>query len=336
MEIREVTNAVAWNSWLLAKKPNTFLQSWEWGQVQAASGERVKYLGLFDAGKQIGAALIITVNARRGRFLLVPHLLLPHPRSLALGAVVAYGRTLARKTGAVALRIAPLVETTAENVALFRSQGFRPAPLHVHTELTWMLDITPREEQLLAGMRKTTRQAIKKAQLAGVVVSIDDTGVAVERFLPLYRATEQRHGFVRFPDEQIRAQVTLLAVSKRVLIVIARHGGRDVAGAIMVQFGPTVFYHHGASLKLPSNVPAAQLLQWEAIREAKRRGATKYNFWGVASDNQPYHPFAGITVFKKGFGGYAIDYMHAQDLPLSLIYWKLWAVDMVRKWQRGF
>ena len=91
-----------------------------------------------------------------------------------------------------------------------------------------------------------------------------------------------------------------------------------------------------AKAVMPTTVPAAHAVQWRSIQEAQRRGATRYNFWGIARADQPRHPFAGITIFKKGFGGYPQDYMHAQDLPLNLKYWKLWAVDTWRHIQRGF
>lgn len=342
MEIREVNDQGDWNNWLLAQQPNTFLQSWEWGEVQKRSGEGVRYLVFEDNGKRIGQALLVTVNAKRGKFLFVPHGPVIAPpyeggdRGGLLKQFVAYCHSLAKQDGAVALRIAPLLETNEANQNLFCSLDFRPAPMHMHSELTWMLDISPSEEQLIAGMRKTTRHAIKKAQAAGVTVDIDSTGAAVERFLPLYQQTEQRHGFIRFSDQVIRDQVEIFGREGKMFMAIAKHDGQDVAGAIFIQFGSTVFYHHGASLKLPSNIPAAQLLQWEAVREARRRRATHYNFWGIAPEGKPNHPFAGITTFKKGFGGYAIDYLHARDFPLSRLYWKLWAVDTYRKWKRGF
>lgn len=334
MHVREISDSRAWNQFVLSLNPNTFLQSWEWGQVQQRTGEKVRYLGIFDGEVQIGAALIITVNARRGRFLLIPHGPLIDPRVLprdVLITIVSFCRSIALQDNAVALRIAPLLETTPEHQKLFSDLGFRPAPIHIHAELTWVLDISKSEEALLAGMRKTTRHAVKKAQKEGVRVEIISNPSGLNRFWPLYEATKNRHGFVPFSKTFLQAQADVGGY-----FAIARHGNQDVAGAFLVHFGNTVFYYHGASLKLSSAIPAAQLLQWESIREAKRRGAFQYNFWGIARDDEPNHPFAGITVFKKGFGGYAIDYLHAQDLPLSLGYWKLWLVDSLRKWWRGF
>lgn len=337
MELREINEKNIWNGFLIGLTPNTFLQSWEWKQVQEQDGEDTKALGFYEGDDLFAVALVITVHAKRGIHYLCPHGPIVRDAKRMKEVVenlVAYCKK--NTTEAVALRIAPLVENTGENAQVFSELGFRPSPMHVHAELTWVLDISKPEEEILAGMRKTTRHAITKAQKEGVTVDISHDASSLDRFWPLYEQTKNRHGFVPFTKEFIASQVTILGASTMMFFAIAKYKGEDVAAALLFQFGNTVFYYHGASKKLPSNIPAAQLLQWEAIREAKRRGATRYNFWGIAPENEPTHPFAGITIFKKGFGGYAIDYLHAQDLPLSIKYWKLWAIEMFRKKKRGF
>jgi len=339
--IREISDQSAWNSFLLELNPNTFLQSWEWGQVQKEDGKDVRYLGIFENNEQIGACLLLTINARRGRHFLIPHGPVFKTEKLVrehLPEIIEYCKSLAISPASVTegdspgvvagLRIAPLLESTTENISTFQNLGFRPAPLHVHAELTWVLDIDNPVPVILAGMRKTTRHAIRKAEQAGIAIGLTTKASALERFMPLYQQTKQRHAFVPYSRRLLTKQLKHMTA----FAIFASHAGADLAAAICFQFGSTIFYFHGASV--PSKIPAAQLLQWHAIQEAKRRGATRYNFWGITK--QANHPFSGITTFKKGFGGYAIDYLHAQDLPLSPGYWKLWAVDTYRKFRRGF
>lgn len=338
MTIRPITDASAWNSFVVAQRPNTFLQSWQWGQIQTKDGESVGYLGVFDGDIQVAAALVVTVHARRGNFYLIPHgpiTISQAAQVKVIEAIVAYVRLEARAEKAVCIRIAPLIEKSPYVNAALIQLGFRPSPLHIHAELTWVLDITPPLETILADMRKTARHAIKKGE-PQVTVEIETSLKGLDRFWPLYEATKSRHQFVPFKYDFLKSQVTEFAKTNQVFIPIATYQGKDVAAAIMIQFGQTVFYYHGASIKVPGNIPAAHVLHWRAIEEAKKRGATAYNFWGIAPEDQPRHPFAGITVFKKGFGGHAIDYMHAHDLPLSAWYWKLWLVETVRKIKRGF
>lgn len=339
MDIREVTSQQEWENLILPFHPQTFLQSWEWGQLQQKSGETVKFLCVSQDNKQLGAALVTTVKARRGWHYHIPHgpLAEDEPaRRATLAAVVHYLRAQSIKDKMVALRVSPLLLNTSDNLKLFRRLGFQRAPMHVHADYTWVLDTDKSEAELLANMRKTTRHAIGKAQQAGVQIEIVSDLSALDRFWQLYIETSRRHDFVPWSYEDIELELKLFGERNRIFAVFAQFDGVDVAAAICPVYGESVFYHHGASRKLPGGVPAAQLVQWAAIAEAKRRGAKHYNFWGIAPENKPHHPFAGITTFKKGFGGYAIDYLHAQDLPLSAGYWKLWAVDMYRKLKRGF
>lgn len=340
MKIIEISDQEKWNQFVRGLHPNTFLQSWEWGQVQEKDGEGVRYLGFFEDSEQIGAALLVTVRAKRGAFLFCPHGPLFKDEATTrqyLSTFIEYCRSLAIQEKAVALRISPLLINSPDNNDIFQKLGFHPAPLHMHTELTWVLNITPNPELLLAQMRKTTRHAITRAQKSGIHTSVVTNPQEItQRFWPLYERTKTRHGFVPYSLAFLRAQVAAFAHTASVFAVFARYENRDVAGAIIIRFGNTCFYHHGASEKLPSSLPASHSVQWYAIQEAQKQGCTHYNFWGIAPDNQPKHPFAGITVFKKGFGGYAVDYMHAQDLPLKLGYWKLWLVDTYRKVKRGF
>lgn len=351
--IEPIRDEPTWNTFVAACQPNTVLHSWEWGQVQKATGEGVRYLGYLSpnlAGLPAGlaglpadlagVALVITVNARRGRHYLIPHGPLVKNQDhyeAALTEIISYLRSMAPHDGVIGLRISPLVPDTPSAQSLFRQLGFRASPLHVHAELTWVLDINAPAEQILAGMRKTTRHAIRKAEQAQVTCNIiTDPQEALRRFWPLYQQTRRRHGFVLWPKATIQAQLAIFSRSQRIFSVVARHNSRDIAAAILPHFGNTVYYYHGASAKLSSAAPAAQLLQWAAILEARRRGATQYNFWGIAPTNKPFHPFAGITTFKQGFGGRAINYLHAQDLPFSLGYWLLFTVDTYRKFRRGF
>lgn len=338
--IKEIKNAEAWNDFVLSLNPNTFLQSWEWGQVQVSMGEPVKYLGVFANGKQVGAALVITVKARRGWHYLIPHGPLFHTERAtrdSLADLVNHLRQTARRDKVVALRVAPLLVVNEPNQDAFKKNGFHLAPLHVHAELTWLLDISKPESELLSSMRKTTRHAIRKAEQAGVTIEVvANPTLALQRFWPLYQKTKARHHFVPWSKQMLKAQLDLFSGSDRIYSLFARYQNADVAAAILPQYGSTVFYYHGASIPLPSSIPAAQLLQWQAILAAKKRGATRYNFWGVSPPDQPHHPFAGITTFKKGFGGHAVDHLHAQDLPLSSRYYLLWLVDTYRKIRRGF
>lgn len=339
LHVAAVATREAWDACLARLRPPTFLQSWAWGEFNRRQGNEVFRLGLFPAGgtgDPVGLALVVLITARRARFLFCPHgpVIASPFASAALVALVAYLQPLARRCGASFLRISSQFPDAPESVRLFSRLRFRPAPIHMHPELAWLLDLTPDVGSLLAGMRKTMRHLIRKSQRLGMTVRSGATPADAATFLALYRSTAQRQHFVAFSEGYVRDELAAFGADAQ--IFLAEHLGKVLAGAVIVFAGSSAFYHHGASLTPNNNLPAAYLLHWEVIRAAKRRGCRWYNFWGIAPPHRLGHPWAGLTAFKQGFGGHSEAYLPAQDYPLAARYWLNYVVERFRRVRRGF
>jgi len=371
LQCQEIKDKKTWDDFVTSQPNHTFLHSWAWGEFNEAMGDKIWRLGvykkigsksghaqilpkskiwpqnlassIFDAGYlMVGSSLIIKIHARRGNFLFIPHG--PLGDREALLVLINKAKELAKREKTNFIRVSPLLEDTAENRKVFRelsfsarggpASGWRPAPIHMHAETTWTLDLTPNEDELLMGMRKTTRNLIRRAMKDGVEVKSGTREDDIEIFNNLYKETVKKHNFTPFSLEYLRSQIQTFAKSDAVTVFTAYYQNEPLASAIIVFYGNSAFYHHGASIQ--SKIPAAYLLQWEAIREAKRRGHRLYNFWGIIKDDAPTrHPWQGITLFKKGFGGFQTDYLRAQDLPLSWKYWPSYIFETIRRRRRG-
>jgi len=101
--------------------------------------------------------------------------------------------------------------------------------------------------------------------------------------------------------------------------------------AIIIFYGDTAYYHFSASVSGHNELPFSYFLQWEIIKEAKKRGIKHYNFWGIAPNSNPKHRFAGVTLFKTGFGGERVDWLHAHDLPVSPLYYLTYTFETCRR-----
>ena len=109
------------------------------------------------------------------------------------------------------------------------------------------------------------------------------------------------------------------------------------ASAIIIFYGNMAAYRHSASLQLDKRLPTSYLIQWEAIKEAKKRGVMWYNFWGIAPEGaSSKHPFFGITHFKKGFGGSHMELLPCFDIPLKMRYYLTRYFEFFRSIKRGF
>jgi len=341
MEIRELNNKENWEKFLHQCDEKTFLDSWNWGEFQKKIEEKIWRFGVYDNEQLIAVALVIKVKAKRGTFLFIPH----GPNvdnqdtknnNQILETLTNKLKEIAKQEKAHFIRIAPIWGRSEKNIEFFKTFGFRNAPIHIHPEVTWELDIRPPEEELLMSMRKTTRYLIRQAQKNTDIEIVKTQNIEdLKKFNEIYCSTATRHKFVPFSLKYIQNQFSSFLPDDQILIFLGKYKNEVVSSAIIVFWQNIGFYHHGASLSKYNKIPVSYLLQWEAIKEAKKRECQRYNFWGIAPDDNKNHPWGGLTLFKKGFGGHRKDYVQTQDLPLSKKYYLTFIFEKMRKIKRG-
>jgi len=181
-------------------------------------------------------------------------------------------------------------------------------------------------------MRKTTRYEVRKAEKLGVTVEMTKDVKRLKDFYSLYEETSRRQGFV--VHTSITEEFDVFAKEDKSLLFFGSYEKKVLAGAIIVFYGGQAIYHHRASIT--SKIPGSYAVQRKSIIEAKKRGIKLYNFYGIAPEDKPNHPWRGITLFKKGFGGHEINYIHAHDLPLSPMYFVPKTIETIRTKMRGY
>ncbi len=327
MEIREIKEKDLWENFLIQTKEKTFLHSWNWGEFQKKQGNKIWRIGFYNPGL-IGVALIIKIKAKRGTFFFVPH-----------GPIVLGQKKVIFKEFQNYLKKLEKVHFV-RFAFVWPKNSFLPnlkkSPIHIHPEITWELDLV--EEDLLSKMRKTTRYLIKKG-LKNNDIKIEKSN-NLSNFHQLYLETSKRHQFQPFSLKYLEDQYDIFFQDDQIQLFLGKYKGEIFSAAIVVFWQNIAFYHHGASLN--HKEPISYLLQWEIIKEAKKRGCQKYNFWGIAPGikekkdlNKSKHPWAGLTLFKMGFGGYKKEYLETADLILSNWYYLTYFFEKLRKIKRG-
>ncbi|HUC20810.1 MAG TPA: peptidoglycan bridge formation glycyltransferase FemA/FemB family protein [Candidatus Polarisedimenticolaceae bacterium] len=318
IEVKPADNQREWEAFLAAHPESNFLQAWQWGEFHEALGKAIFRRGYYKDGRLVGVMLSVVEPARRGRYLTVPGgpIIDWHDAALAKTFVREIG-TQAKAEKCVFVRVRPQLLSDDFSVKLFAKLGFRPAPSHLHAELTQQLDITRPEEEILSKMRKGTKYEVKNSLKVGVEVVSSTDAKDMQAFYDLQIETAKRQGFVPFSYNFLEKQFEVFTRAGQALLYTARYNGDVLAQAFIIFQGQEAVYHYGASTPAGRNYPGAYAIQWEAIKEAKRRGMSRYNFWGIAPPDQPGHRFAGITTFKRGFGGEAVEYLHARDLVIN-------------------
>ena len=342
MEIKEVIDKNEWEQFIEKCSQKSFLNSWNWGEFQIAQGFKIWRLGVINDSRLQGVALVVKIKARRGTYLLIQH----GPtiessdikvRSDVFKLFIDELAKIGKKEGAIFVRMNPLWERNNENKELLKKIGLRVSPMHANAyDATWKLDISLSEEELFKGMRKTTRYVIRQAEKnQDIVIEKSEDLKDLAIYQELNQEVAKRQKFVPFSDDYIKDEFELFVKDNQALLFLGKYKGEVAAGALVVFYQGTGYYHQAASLSKYAKLSIPYLLQWEAIKEAKKRGCKLYDFWGYVDPKiNPNHPWAGPTLFKMGYGGEAYEYVHTQDYVLSPKYWLTYIFEQLRKINR--
>lgn len=334
MEVNEIKEDKKndWNSFILRNCPEGFLQSFEWGEFQSSAGRKVLRLACCEK-RFLAVAMIVEHRLPFGvRYWYIPRgpivaADMPEAdRSSAADYLISAIGKKAEKSGVLFVRMDPPI--SEEEGSAWERQGLRSAPGSVQPSDTLVLDLAKSEEELLSGMKPKTRYNIRLAGKKGVAAAAENfSEESFAEFWRLIEETSRRDGIVPHGRDYYRKMLRVLGeegAALRCRLYVARYEGKAIAANLVLFFGDYAVYLHGASSNSFRNLMAPYLLQWTQIRDARAAGCRTYDFWGITIDNENPR-WAGITRFKKGFGGKEVSYAPAYDLAVNDFLYALYA-----------
>jgi lipid II:glycine glycyltransferase (peptidoglycan interpeptide bridge formation enzyme) len=100
-------------------------------------------------------------------------------------------------------------------------------------------------------------------------------------------------------------------------LYLARHQGSVLAASIAVRVGDHVWYSYGASADHDRRLKPSNALQWRMLSDAHAAGAGVYDLRGIGASLDADDPLFGLTRFKLGSGGRAVEYIGEWELPIN-------------------
>ena len=231
------------------------------------------------------------------------------------------------------VRVRPQIENTSESAKIFQKYHFKRAPMYLSVEFAGVLDLTKTEDEILAGMRQRLRRALRKAEKNQIKIETTTDPTAIKEFYQIELQTAKRHDFYAFSENFLTKQFEAFAKNQEAVLYIAKKDGKILAENFMIFYGSEASYHYGVSSELGTKYSGAPLLHMQAMRDARQRGITRYNFWGIVDENDTKHRFYGVSVFKRGFGVEELKYLPAHDLILNKVeyYLKTYPIETIRR-----
>jgi lipid II:glycine glycyltransferase (peptidoglycan interpeptide bridge formation enzyme) len=327
---------------LMAHAPLT--QSYTYGEWQRAVGRTVRRFAAFREGKCIAALQLVQFPLVAGRhYWYAPYG--PVLRDAGDGeAVRGVFDLLHRKvsgTKAVFARVD--FSPSLRGDALKSAEAlFRKAPCatqHISSaqpRAEWALNLTQSEEEIMRGMHHNTRYSIRAAVRRGVQVEIVGASFLPEQlegFYGLMQETAARDGFSLHPKRYYEAAFRISAEVGNAFLVLARHEGALLAAHFIVLFGGQANFVFGGSSSAHRDLFGSYAAQWAALREAKARGATRYNFGGVSGEGEAREGWEGLSSFKRKFGGEFLVHSPFFDVVGSKFWYYAYVIrKVIRNW----
>ncbi len=327
-----------WNKFVAGQSHAQFLQSWEWGEFQKAFGRRVWRIMCHSeqseessaGGAQIGVAQFFEHYLGLGMGYLYcprgPVFSLSFRAERGISELFEFIKKDIVNYGHVFFRFEP-------SIPCHSSESGNPDARRIHSiqpTRTLLLDLNKSEEQLLAEMHQKTRYNVRLAEKKELEFS--DNKMRFDIFWQLMLATARRDKIKLHSKKYYKL---MLQISNCHLLV-ANFQNKMLAGGIFMGFGDSFTYVHGASANDHRDLMAPYFLHWRAIQFAKSQGYRYYDFGGINPDDEKDFDFkaswAGITRFKRGFGGGIFSFVGAYEIPFQPKVYKLFQqIKKIRK-----
>lgn len=299
----------------------SFLQTENWLQFQKDIGRKT---WRFDNGK-IKANIIKHELPLRKNYLYIPHGPEIYFDQISGGIkneltqFVEYLKNLAHEEKSIYIKIEPLDDKVIELLyGLSASRRIKKSSKEIQPKHTVIIDLEKTEEELLSVMHHKTRYNIKVAEKNNLMFTV---GNNMDAFWKLLKHTAKNDNFSTHPKEYYQKLCSTPGLMAEMVFI--KHEDVPIAGALLLAYGDTVYYLHGAmdrNAKYKS-IMAPYKLHWEVVKWAKGYGMKHYDLWGIDAKRWP-----GVTRFKLGFGGQEIEYPGSFDLPISKVWYLIYGI----------
>lgn len=251
------------------------------------------------------------------------YLYVPHGPEIFLGEIRSglknevdnffkYLKNLGKENKSIFVKIEPLADVVTE---IIYRKILKHSKKTIQPKRTVLVDLNLPEAGLLEQMHHKTRYNIRLAEKKGLKL---EESKNIKEFWKLLKKTAKNDNFSTHNYEYYEKLIEFFTDDKelKTKMVFEMSEGKALAGAILLIFGDTVHYLHGAMDRDYKNWMAPYLMHWEIMKWAKTNGYHSYDFWGIDARKWP-----GVTRFKLGWGGREVEYPGSFDMPVSKIWY---------------
>jgi hypothetical protein len=203
-------------------------------------------------------------------------------------------RTNPRRFGRKRRLIVEMADSPGGRALMTQSGWVFHGPLY-HT--IW-LDLNRDLEAVRADLRKNWRNALARAERAGMDIVWDDPGASLDDLVARYDADRRERRYPGPSPRIVRALGRVFLAAKKASLGWAMLDNRPVAAILILHHGTSATYQIGWCDAEGRRAGAHNLLLFRAIARLQERGITDLDLGGVEDDSAK-----GVSDFKDGLGG---------------------------------
>ncbi len=282
IEIRGGSEDLEWDSFIAQAAVGSHLQTSLWGKVKEKLGwEAIRIILIEQERILCGAQLLIRkyipgisiCYITRGPIIRHDHLGLI---STLLDQIIQY----CRKKKITYLAIQPPVAGDYI-IPYLEKYGFQPSELELAPTASILIDLSMSEDQLLKGMKRQTRQNVRRSDKEGIVIRVGSER-DIQTFYKIHYETSNRQGFLAYEEAYLHQLWDTFNPGGHIALIFTEYLGEVVSGLLLIGVGGTVCAKLlGWSGKFAELRPNDGLF-WGAIQWSKSNGYHYFDFEGIA------------------------------------------------------
>ena len=311
-------------------KPNLrhFFQSDEWAEFQKALGKEViehssdgwQYMAVKESG-----------DGKVGH--IFKRLYVPYGPSYsdtnALKQALNDLEKVATEAKVDYVRVEPVCTNLSDQIS--EISGYTKLPKAFQPSLTLIADLDRPFDEVLQDMTKTYKYLWNKISQNNLTFSVSDKPEDIDKFLQMMTATAKRTNTQLRDGAYLKVLFGTLGPKQVAHLAYVYHSGQPLAGALFVddQLAKTRYYLYAGSFDEARQYNANSPLLTFLMKDAHDKGITSIEYFGVSPLDEPKHRWAGLSQFKRSFGGEERKYIGTWEKPIRSLRYKL--MSLARK-----
>lgn len=301
------------------KLANHPLQTWEWGDFRAKTGNKIYRFIQFKNKKPIRVFTITIHKIPKIKYHIGALIKCDKIDPEVIKFLISYSK----KHNIVFTKTE--INTKKDNtyIKFLKQSGFKKGK-NLFTPTTFIINLQNKtENELLSSFHSKTRYNIKKAIKEGVEIHEDNSQKSFDKYLSLTKETVERQKFFAHSQNYHKTMWSTLN-PKIAKLFVAIYKNEIITTWILFKWKDTLYYPYGASTHKYKNVMANNLMLWESIKYAKKQKLKYFDLWGREEGK-------GFTNFKLGYNPEIFEFIGTWDLVIDKnLYATYLLVDKIR------